>query len=99
MIRTKRVYEPSAADDGVTILVDRLWPRGLSKEKAQVDPWLKDVTPSDELRRWFGRDPQKRAEFKRKYAGEPLGRTDFIEGIIEEARKKTATLLYAAGRD
>ena len=65
-IRLKRVYEPPAPEDGVRILVDRLWPRGLSKEKAAVDHWMKEIAPSAELRKWFGHDPDRWAEFRRR---------------------------------
>ena len=67
MIRVKRVYDPPSNDDGIRILVDRLWPRGLSKDAAKVDLWLKDIAPSDELRRWFKHDPLKWDEFKSRY--------------------------------
>jgi len=67
VIKVKRVYEPPSEDDGVRVLVDRLWPRGLSRESAKVDLWLRDAAPSDELRRWFGHDPSKWDEFKRRY--------------------------------
>ena len=66
----KRVYEPVSAKDGYRILVDRLWPRGLSKERAEVDLWLKDVAPSTELRTWFGHDPERMAEFTARYTAE-----------------------------
>jgi len=67
MIRVKRVYDPPSNDGGIRILVDRLWPRGLSKDAAKVDLWLKDIAPSDELRRWFKHDPLKWDEFKSRY--------------------------------
>ena len=70
MPRVRRVYEPPAADDGVRVLVDRLWPRGLAKDAAHVDEWLKDVAPSPELRRWFGHDPDRFTEFARRYRAE-----------------------------
>ena len=73
MIKVKRVYEPPSEDDGVRVLVDRLWPRGLSRESAKVDLWLRDVAPSDELRRWFGHNPSKWDEFKRRYFEELRG--------------------------
>ncbi|WP_280268518.1 DUF488 domain-containing protein [Nocardia wallacei] len=69
--RVKRVYDPAEASDGTRVLVDRLWPRGVSKQKAHIDEWAKDVTPSDDLRRWFHADPEHReAEFRRKYRAE-----------------------------
>jgi len=73
VIKVKRVYEPPSEDDGVRVLVDRLWPRGLSRESAKVDLWLRDAAPSDELRRWFGHDPSKWDEFKARYFEELRG--------------------------
>ena len=69
-VELKRAYEEADANDGTRVLVDRLWPRGLSKERARVDAWLKEVAPSDELRRWFGHDPDKFAEFRKRYEAE-----------------------------
>ncbi len=97
-VAQKRVYEEPEPGDGVRVLVDRLWPRGLSKERAQVDVWLKDVAPSRDLRVWFGHDPAKFAEFRRRYeaelAEEP-GRAAFAE-LREMARTKHVTLVFAA---
>ncbi len=70
MLVAKRVYEPAAKDDGFRVLVDRLWPRGLTKAKARVDLWLKEVAPSTELRKWFGHEPEKWPEFQKRYRGE-----------------------------
>ncbi len=67
MIKIKRIYDPAAEDDGFRILVDRLWPRGLSKEKAKVDLWLKEIAPSNELRKWYAHDPKKWTEFRKRY--------------------------------
>lgn len=94
--RLKRVYEPPAAEDGCRILVDRLWPRGLSKQAARVDYWLKDVAPSAELRTWFGHDPLKWAEFKTRYFRELDGRSDAVAELMQLARAGRATLLFAA---
>lgn len=94
-LRLKRVYEPPADDDGLRVLVDRLWPRGLKKEDA-VDLWLKEVAPSDELRRWFGHDSKKWAEFRRRYRAELKERTDEIETLSRRVGGGTATLLYGA---
>jgi uncharacterized protein YeaO (DUF488 family) len=69
-VKLKRAYESPAAEDGTRILVDRLWPRGLTKEKAALDQWMKDIAPSTELRKWFGHDPARWREFRRRYAGE-----------------------------
>jgi uncharacterized protein YeaO (DUF488 family) len=95
-IQIKRVYLQASEDDGVRILVDRLWPRGLTKEKASVDLWIKEVAPSNELRKWFGHDPGKWDEFQTRYlaelkaSGEPLAR------LKQEASKGRVTLLYGA---
>lgn len=94
--RLKRVYEPPAVEDGCRILVDRLWPRGLSKQAARIDYWLKDVAPSAELRTWFGHDPLKWAEFKARYFRELDGRSDAVAELMQLARADRATLLFAA---
>ncbi len=96
MFKIKRVYEPAEATDGKRILVDRLWPRGLSKERAKVDEWLREVSPSAELRKWFGHDPAKWDEFRRRYAAELKGKEDVLDGLRAVARKGTVTLLYGA---
>ena len=97
-VAQKRVYEEPEPSDGMRVLVDRLWPRGLSKERARVDVWLKDVAPSRDLRVWFGHDPAKFDEFRRRYeaelAEEP-GRAAFAE-LREMARKQHVTLVFAA---
>ena len=95
-LRIKRVYEPSDDEDGKRILVDRLWPRGLSKKRAHVDAWLKDVAPSPELRRWFGHDPDKWNEFRRRYRAELENSPEAVEALKEEIGKSNATLLYGA---
>ena len=98
MVAQKRVYEEPEPGDGMRVLVDRLWPRGLSKERAKVDVWLKDVSPSRDLRVWFGHDPAKFDEFRRRYeaelAEEPA-RAAFAE-LREMARKQHVTLVFAA---
>lgn len=97
MIRIKRVYDAPSKEDGYRILVDRLWPRGLSKEKAKVDLWLKEIAPSDELRKRFCHDPIKWEEFKEKYAEELKSKREFLRKIKQiEEEKGTVTLLYAA---
>ncbi|MFA5306476.1 MAG: DUF488 domain-containing protein [Candidatus Babeliales bacterium] len=96
MLRAKRVYEGFSKSDGVRILVDRLWPRGLSKEKARLDFWLKDIAPSDELRKWFGHKPERWLEFKKKYLKELKNKKEMLEKIIKQAKKHNITLLYAA---
>lgn len=96
MIKTKRVYEAKYSDDGFRVLVDRLWPRGVSKEKAGVDLWLKEVAPSNELRKWFNHDPAKWSEFQKRYRAE-LKDDAALEELKELAKKhKALTLLYAA---
>lgn len=96
MIRIKRVYEEPSEDDGLRILVDRLWPRGLSKAKAKVDRWEKDLAPTTELRRWFGHDPVKWEEFLQRYRAELEGKEEALARLRREANDGTVTLLYAA---
>ena len=95
-IQIKRVYEAPTKGDGYRMLVDRLWPRGLSKDKAQIDLWLKDIAPSDELRRWFGHDPDKWREFKNRYSSELKQHAEAVAQIKQQAKKGKLTLLYAA---
>lgn len=95
-IRIKRVYEAAAADDGYRILVDRLWPRGMTKEKAHVGKWMKEVAPSAGLRKWFNHEPAKWLQFRRKYHAELKGSSAFEELLGEIKRHKTITLLYGA---
>jgi uncharacterized protein YeaO (DUF488 family) len=97
MIKTKRIYESPAEEDGFRILVDRLWPRGMQKEKAKIDLWLKEIAPSDDLRKWFAHDPQKWEEFKKKYAKELAEKEGLLNEIRQiEKEKGTVTLLYSA---
>jgi uncharacterized protein YeaO (DUF488 family) len=96
LIKVKRVYEPPSEDDGLRVLVDRLWPRGLSRESAKVDLWLRDAAPSDELRRWFNHDPSRWDEFKSRYFEELRGNRA-VDQLLEVLRSgRTITLLYAA---
>lgn len=95
-IRLKRIYDKKADQDGVRILVDRLWPRGIGKQEAGIDLWLKEVAPSTELRRWFGHDPAKWKEFRERYRGELKANEAALESLRERARTETITLLYAA---
>ena len=92
----KRAYEPAVRADGYRILVDRLWPRGLSKEHAAVDEWLKEIAPSAELRRWFNHDPEKWREFRRRYEGELRARKDLVGRIAALASRRRVTLVYSA---
>lgn len=96
-VRLKRIYEKKADEDGFRILVDRLWPRGLRKDEVAIDLWLKDIAPSPDLRRWFGHDPQKWAEFQRRYR-EELRHNEAALAVLRERVKteKQVTLLYAA---
>ncbi len=91
----KRAYEPAARSDGQRILVDRLWPRGLSKDKARLDLWLKDIAPSTGLRQWFGHDPEKWPEFRKRYRAELRG-NPALPGLRAMARRGQVTLVYAA---
>lgn len=95
-IEIKRVYEDPGHADGTRILVDRLWPRGLSKERARVDLWLKDVAPSTELRKWFSHDPSKWTEFQARYRRELKSEADLLDVLKEKAAKGPITLLYGA---
>ncbi|HMN05391.1 MAG TPA: DUF488 domain-containing protein [Flavobacteriales bacterium] len=95
-IRIKRVYEDAAAEDGYRILVDRLWPRGISKEGAHVDEWLKEIGPSNELRKWFGHEPPKYPEFKKRYEQELHGQPELLKHIRDLAKKQRLTLVYSA---
>ena len=96
MIKIKRVYDKPNESDGFRILVDRIWPRGLSKSEIKVDLWLKEIAPSDGLRKWFAHDPKKWEEFKRRYFKELGDKKELIELIIEKAHKGIVTLLYGA---
>ena len=95
-LKIKRVYETPKKEDGKRILVDRLWPRGLTKERASIDLWLKDIAPSTELRKWFGHDPQKWKEFRKRYNEELKKNTKQIEILENQLSKGTVTLVYGA---
>ena len=96
MIKIKRIYDEPSIDDVYRILVDRLWPRGVSKTRAKVDLWLKEVTPTDKLRKWYSHDPKKWLEFQRMYKNELKDRLDELDKIKEIEKKKIVTLVYAA---
>ena len=96
MIRLKRVYEPPSRTDGSRILVDRLWPRGLTKERAAVTLWLKDVAPSTELRKWFGHAPARWKPFQARYRKELREKKDVLELLKRKSKAHTVTLVYAA---
>ena len=95
-ISIKRVYEQPVPADGLRILVDRLWPRGLSKDKAKVDVWLKSIAPSSELRTWFHHDVDKWPEFKARYFAELDGNAEAVEELLDYARENKVILLYGA---
>jgi len=94
-LRLKRVYEPACDEDGIRILVDRLWPRGVSKDEAALAEWMKDVAPSAALRQWFGHEPARWDEFRKRYRAE-LKDNPAVETLREMARKGTVTLVYSA---
>lgn len=96
MIRLKRAYEPSAATDGRRVLVERLWPRGVSKARLQLDEWAKDAAPSPELRRWFGHMPRRWPEFRRRYFAELRAHPEPWQALLRAARRGRITFLYAA---
>ena len=95
-IKIKRVYEQPNDGDGTRVLVDRLWPRGLTKEKARVEVWFKEIAPSTELRKWFGHDPEKWKRFRGRYETELRHNRDLIKMLKSKAREGTITLLYGA---
>jgi len=95
-IKIKRVYEKPSKEDGTRILVDRLWPRGLTKQKAAIDLWLKEIAPTTELRKWFAHDPKKWIEFKKKYLQELKENKEQISIIKERLKQGPVTLVYAA---
>ena len=95
-IKIKRVYEEPSKADGVRILVDRLWPRGLTKEKADIDLWLKEIAPSTELRKWFSHDPEKWTEFKKKYLLELKENNEQVSILRNYLKKGAVTLVYGA---
>src|SRR5574340_372205 len=96
MLKVKRVYERAEADDGARFLVERLWPRGMKKEKLKMEAWLKDIAPSDNLRRWFGHDPLKWKEFQQRYRAELVKGPDSWRTIVEAGKRGNVTLLYSA---
>jgi uncharacterized protein YeaO (DUF488 family) len=95
-IKTKRVYEKPSRADGMRILVDRLWPRGLTKERAAVKEWLKEVAPTTALRKWFGHDPDKWNEFQARYLKELAAKQELVDRLRDLCEKSTVTLLYGA---
>jgi uncharacterized protein YeaO (DUF488 family) len=96
MIQVKRVYEKPSREDGLRVLVDRLWPRGLTKERAAVDLWLKDLAPSTDLRKWFGHDPARWKEFQTRYRKELGEKKESLRFLKQQSQKQPLTLLYGA---
>jgi uncharacterized protein YeaO (DUF488 family) len=96
MIQIKRVYEPAAKSDGARFLVERLWPRGISKEALHMSAWVKDVAPSHELRQWFNHDPAKWEEFQRRYHAELAGNPEIWQPLLAAAKTGEVTLLFSA---
>lgn len=95
-IRIKRIYEPPGPDDGTRILVDRLWPRGISREAAKIDYWARAVSPSDSLRKWYGHDPDQWPEFRKRYAGELDGQVEEVALLAEKLKAGPVTFLYGS---
>ena len=96
VIQTKRAYDAPYRGDGVRILVDRVWPRGLSKDRAHVDIWAKEIAPSTELRKWFGHDPDKWKEFKKRYFKELVRNKESLQTLLDQTGIKKLTLVYGA---
>jgi len=99
MIKVKRVYEKPEAADGVRILVDRLWPRGLTKDKADIAYWAKDISPSNELRRWYGHDPDKWTAFRERYRKELDANPEGIDKLLALTKKGAVTFVYSSKED
>jgi uncharacterized protein YeaO (DUF488 family) len=95
-VRLKRAYDPPAPADGYRVLIDRLWPRGVSRERARLDDWQKDLAPSAELRQWFGHDPGRFEEFRRRYVEELRSERPALTALRRRARQGTVTLVYSA---
>lgn len=95
-IRIRRVYEAPGADDGMRVLVDRIWPRGLKKEKAAIDRWMKEIAPSTALRQWYGHDPERFDAFRRRYRDELMENEAALAELVSLCRKGSVTLVFAA---
>ena len=95
-VRIKRAYEPPSPHDGIRVLVDRLWPRGVKKADADISQWMKEIAPSNELRKWFGHDPERWEEFRRRYNAELTAKRELMGQLRELARKGPLTLVYSA---
>ncbi|HKI44778.1 MAG TPA: DUF488 family protein [Balneolales bacterium] len=95
-IQTKHIYEAFSKNDGYRVLIDGVWPRGISKEDARLDEWLKEIAPSAELRKWFGHNPDKFGEFRRRYIWELEEKGDLLRNLVERSTMQKVTLLYGA---
>jgi uncharacterized protein YeaO (DUF488 family) len=95
-VKLKRAYDPPSPDDGTRVLVDRLWPRGVSKQRAAIDQWMKEIAPSTALRKWFSHDPARWTEFRRRYAKEVCDQPELLGQLRDLARQGPITLVYAA---
>jgi uncharacterized protein YeaO (DUF488 family) len=95
-VGTKRIYDPAGPDDGYRVLIDHIWPRGVSKDRARLDEWARELAPSDELRQWFDHVPERFDEFRSRYRRELQDQAEPIEALRDRARKGRVTILYAA---
>lgn len=95
-VHLKRVYDPKSDDDGERIYVERLWPRGMTRERADIDLWMKEIAPSPDLRRWYGHDTAKWKEFKRRYEAELKDHSELVDELEDHARRGTITLLFSS---
>ncbi len=95
-IKIKRIYDRPSEEDGYRVLVDQLWPRGLKKENARIDRWVKEIAPTTELRKWYSHDPEKWPEFKRRYFEELDGHTEFINDFIKTIKGRNVTFLFSS---
>jgi uncharacterized protein YeaO (DUF488 family) len=95
-VRVKRIYDPPEADDGYRVLIDRVWPRGVSREAAQLDEWSRELAPSNELRKWFGHDPRRFEGFRARYREELAGHADKLDALRARGADTAVTILYAA---
>ncbi len=95
-VRLKRAYEPASPEDGTRVLVERLWPRGVSKAKAALDDWVKEIAPSPELRKWYGHEVARWPEFRRRYLAELAGHAEAVAALRERAKAGRLTLVFAA---
>jgi uncharacterized protein YeaO (DUF488 family) len=99
LLKIKRIYETPASDDGYRILVDRIWPRGISKKRAQIDLWMKEIAPSTALRQWFGHDPERWSEFQKRYRRELRGKSQLTAQMRQLLRRHRAVTLLFSARD